>query len=99
MQAQSREISYGLFGSPFGLDPRHDNDFDNIRLISIPPTQEEMMTQTPPYFPENIPEARQHLPKNSMERLLDVQFRLLREELPAPLRHAVQCFILHSRKR
>ncbi|KIM21900.1 hypothetical protein M408DRAFT_29151 [Serendipita vermifera MAFF 305830] len=97
-QAQSHEISYGHFGSPFGLDPRHDNDFDNIRLISIPPTQEEMMSQTPPYLPENIPEARHHFPKNSMERLLDVQFRLLREELLAPLRHAVQSIIGELRR-
>jgi hypothetical protein len=61
--------------------PRHDNDFNDIQDIRIAPTQEELITQIKPYLPANFFEAPHHLPADSMERLLDIQFRLLREEL------------------
>jgi hypothetical protein len=63
------------------IGPRHDNDFENIRSIEIPPTQDEMLSAVAPFLPENIPGGAHHLPDGSMERLLDIQFRLLREEL------------------
>jgi hypothetical protein len=33
------------------------------------------------YLPVNIPDGPHHLPADSMERLLDIQFRLFREEM------------------
>ncbi|RXW21902.1 hypothetical protein EST38_g3950 [Candolleomyces aberdarensis] len=70
--------------------PRHDNDFDDIQDIRIAPTHEELVNNIKPYLPANFFEAPHHLPSDSMERLLDIQFRLLREELTAPLRTSLQ---------
>lgn len=61
--------------------PRHDNDFEDISDISIPPTYSEICSSVDPFLPANIPGAPHHLPSNSMSRLVDIQFRLLREEL------------------
>ncbi|CAG7854327.1 NFX1-type zinc finger-containing protein 1 [Serendipita indica DSM 11827] len=69
---------------------RHDNDLENIRDISIPPTEQEMLCRIAPFLPANIPSGPHYLDDNSMERLLDIQFRLLREELLAALRVVLQ---------
>ena len=61
--------------------PRHDNDHEDIRDISIVPTHDELMCPDDPYLPANFPLAPHHLPADSMERIIDTQFRLLREEL------------------
>lgn len=61
--------------------PRHDNDFVSIGDIRLAPTQEELLSMDPSYLPINAAEAPHHLPEDSMERHLDIQFRLLREEL------------------
>lgn len=61
--------------------PRHDNDGVEISTIQIIPTHAEMLCPVPPYVPVTLPDAPHHCRKDSMERLLDVQFRLLREEL------------------
>lgn len=60
---------------------RHDNDFSNVLQIRICPTSDELMCPVPPYLPVTVPGAPHHLPAGSMERHLDVQFRLLREDL------------------
>ncbi|KAF8588736.1 hypothetical protein K439DRAFT_1651802 [Ramaria rubella] len=73
--------------------PRHNNDFADIRQIRIAPTHEEVTCSHQPYLPANIPNAPHHLPAGSMERLLDIQFRLLREELIAPLRTGIQLIL------
>ncbi|KZV95021.1 P-loop containing nucleoside triphosphate hydrolase protein [Exidia glandulosa HHB12029] len=70
--------------------PRHDNDFKDIANIRVAPTHQELVCRIPPFLPANIPQAPHPHPAESMERLLDIQFRLLREELTAPLRTAVQ---------
>lgn len=75
------EIRYEPAGSLREEGPRHDNDFEDIRSISIPPTESEMLCPISPFLPANIPGAPHHLQVDSMERLLDIQFRLLREEL------------------
>jgi hypothetical protein len=70
-----------------GGAPRHDNDFTDIRDIRIAPTHEELLCPLPPYLPVFLPTAPHHLPVNSMQRHLDIQFRLLREEMmyvPSP---------------
>ena len=61
--------------------PRHDNDFANIVQIRICPTSDELMCPVSPYLPVTVPGAPHHLPAGSMERHLDAQFRLLREDL------------------
>lgn len=60
---------------------RHDNDFANIVEIRICPTNDELMCPVPPHLPVTVPGAPHHLPAGSMERHLDIQFRLLREDL------------------
>jgi hypothetical protein len=61
--------------------PRHDNDFVDIQDIRVAPTHDELVCHSPPFLPANIYGAPHPLPLESMERLLDIQFRLLREEL------------------
>jgi hypothetical protein len=75
------EIHYDPAGELREGGPRHDNDFVDITTISIPPTEGEMMCNILPFLPANIPGAPHHLESDSMERLLDIQYRLLREEL------------------
>ncbi|KAH9052543.1 hypothetical protein EDB87DRAFT_1570453 [Lactarius vividus] len=72
-----------------GGEPRHDNDFTDIRDIRIAPTNEELLCPLPPYLPVFLPSVPHHLPENSMERHLDIQFRLLREELISSIRQSV----------
>jgi hypothetical protein len=61
--------------------PRHDNDKEHISDIRIAPTHEELTIRIPPFLPANMFAAPHPAPADSMERLLDIQFRLLREEL------------------
>lgn len=61
--------------------PRHDNDFVNIADIQIAPTHGELTSPLQPFLPANMYGAPHPLPTESMEQLLDIQFRLLREEL------------------
>ena len=60
---------------------RHDNDFASIAQIRICPTSDELMCPIAPYLPVIVPGAPHHLAAGSMERHLDAQFRLLREDL------------------
>jgi hypothetical protein len=61
--------------------PRHDNDFEAIEMIRIAPTHSELFSPVAPYMPVFSPDAPHHLQAGSMDRHLDIQFRLLREEL------------------
>jgi len=70
--------------------PRHDNDDANILQISVEPSQAELVCIHEPYLPANVPAAPHHLRTDSMERLLDIQFRLLREELLLVILHSLQ---------
>ena len=60
---------------------RHDNDSTDIQDIRIAPTHEELLCPIAPYLPVFLPMAPHHLPENSIQRHLDIQFRLLREEM------------------
>ncbi|KAI0332312.1 P-loop containing nucleoside triphosphate hydrolase protein [Cubamyces sp. BRFM 1775] len=73
--------------------PRHDNDFVNIGDIQIPPTHRELTSALQPFLPANLYGAPHPLPAESMEQLLDIQFRLLREELTASLRASAQAIL------
>ncbi|OJA18637.1 hypothetical protein AZE42_01786, partial [Rhizopogon vesiculosus] len=84
------ESSYEGPGALHEGGPRHDNDFEDISDIRIAPTHGELMSRIPPFLPVNFFGAPHPAPLGSIQRLLDIQFRLLREELTAPLRKAVQ---------
>jgi hypothetical protein len=55
------------------------------RRIEILPTMDEILSFATPYLPPNLPGAPHHLPAESPERLLDIQFRLLRHDLTAEI--------------
>ena len=61
--------------------PRHDNDLVSIEEIKIAPTHSELLSEHDPYLPYNFHGAEHHEEAESMSRLLDIQFRLMREEL------------------
>ncbi|KAJ1302896.1 hypothetical protein OPQ81_003195 [Rhizoctonia solani] len=61
--------------------PRHDNDHLLIENIRIAPTHQELMCEIAPYLPPNFPGAPHFFEETTTQRLLDIQFRLLREEL------------------
>ena len=78
------EALWGNYNGPGPLcpgGPRHDNDSANIAEVRVAPTQQELLCPLTSYLPPFLPEAPHHLELNSMERHLDIQFRLLREEL------------------
>ena len=58
--------------------PRHDNDHASISDVNVAPTRGEALSLEPPYLPRNAPSAPHHL--TGAGRLLDVHFRLLRED-------------------
>ncbi|TFK44429.1 hypothetical protein BDQ12DRAFT_672980 [Crucibulum laeve] len=95
-------ITYDGPGALRSQGPRHDNDFVDIEDIRIAPTHQELVSRIAPFLPANLYSAPHPLPPESMERLLDIQVRLLREELTAPLRTSIQLvrddLLNHSKK-
>lgn len=83
-------MSYQGPGELRSEGPRHDNDAISITDIRIAPTHEELVCPIPPFLPCNLYNAPHPCGPSSIDRILDIQFRLLREELTAPLRTAVQ---------
>ncbi|CAG8665908.1 19931_t:CDS:10, partial [Gigaspora rosea] len=72
---------------------RHNNDFKEISRIKIIPTKEEVLCDRYPFLPTtNIDDSMHYLPKGA-ERLLDSQFRLLREDMLCPIRIVIENFI------
>ena len=61
--------------------PRHDNDFVDIAQIRIAPTHQELVSPISNFLPANIYGSPNPHPIGSMQRHLDIQYRLLREEL------------------
>lgn len=70
--------------------PRHDNDHACYRDISVLPTEQETMCNVNPYLPPGLQGSR-HV-SHHVERYLDIQFRLLREELLQDVRCSVRTF-------
>ncbi|CUA67624.1 hypothetical protein RSOLAG22IIIB_13485 [Rhizoctonia solani] len=60
--------------------PRHDNDHTEIDMIQVIPTSDELLCEADPYLPGNFFEAPHYHDPRSIERLLDIQYRLYREE-------------------
>ena len=75
------QVGFDGPGAHCSKGPRHDNDAAEIQSIRIAPTYQELICKSEPFLPANFYDAPHHLPQESMERLLDIQFRLLREEL------------------
>ncbi|RGB42061.1 AAA domain-containing protein [Rhizophagus diaphanus] len=69
----------------------HDNDFENISKISIIPTEEEILCDQAPYLPSLFDER--HTLLNGAAKLLDRQFRLLREDMLNPIRGGISNFL------
>ncbi|EUC58484.1 NFX1-type zinc finger protein, partial [Rhizoctonia solani AG-3 Rhs1AP] len=78
--------------------PRHDNDHTEIEMIQVIPTRDELLCEADPYLPGNFYEAPHYHDPGSVERLLDIQYRLLREEFTSPLRLAVQNVVADLKK-
>ncbi|KAH8835068.1 hypothetical protein DL96DRAFT_1808988 [Flagelloscypha sp. PMI_526] len=70
--------------------PRHDNDFEKLADVRIAPTHEELTSPLDPYLPVFVPGAPHHLAPGSMEKHIDIQGRLLREEMLSEIRKAVR---------
>ncbi|KAI5476602.1 hypothetical protein MNV49_007489 [Pseudohyphozyma bogoriensis] len=87
-------LSYDPPGALREQGPRHDNDFASIRDIKVLPTHQELTCSTPSFLPANIPSSPHHLPPGSMERHVDILFRLFREDSVRPIRTAVQSLIM-----
>ena len=73
--------SYDPPGELRAEGPRHDNDFVEIYDIRVAPTHQELKCRLQPFLPASLFDAPHPAPADSMQRLLDIQYRLLREEL------------------
>ncbi|GBB88735.1 hypothetical protein RclHR1_15310002 [Rhizophagus clarus] len=79
------EKTYDPPGKLSKYGKRHNNDFAEISKISIIPTKEEILCERPPFLPSSLRYSLHFLP-DGPARLLDTQFRLLREDLLNPIR-------------
>ncbi|RXK38430.1 hypothetical protein M231_04339 [Tremella mesenterica] len=77
-------------GALCSTGPRHDNDHISIADIQIPPTTAELLSEEEAYLPANLPGAHHHLPEDCIEKILDIQFRLLRADATTSLRTGVK---------
>jgi hypothetical protein len=67
---------------------RHDNDHENYRDVRLVPTQEEISCETPPWLP--LFSQENAVIENLEMRLLDTNFRLLREDAVASIRSNIE---------
>lgn len=74
--------------------PRHDNDYEDIRRISILPTQQEIESPRGEYLP-TTDSSLFHIP--GIRGRLDREFRLLREDTVGQLRDAVRAQLYQMR--
>lgn len=81
------ELSQDLPGHLSISGARHDNDHTSITNIQILPTGQEIVSERQEYLPL-IDSTQNHL--TGLPRLLDRQFRLLREDTVGPLRDAIR---------
>jgi Zinc finger C-x8-C-x5-C-x3-H type (and similar) len=88
---QQHEFLVDLPGELSNSVPRHDNDSARIAKISILPTRDEVLSLRDPYLPINDIAAPHFL--DGASRLLDINFRLLREDMIGPLRNAVNLIL------
>jgi hypothetical protein len=72
------------------LGPRHDNDYALIEDIRILPTLSEIYSQRKDFLPRRDDRSSSSHHQEGILRLLDSQFRLLREDTSGLLRDAVR---------
>jgi flagellar biosynthesis GTPase FlhF len=74
---------------------RHSNDFTDIRQISVVPTMDEILCKNAPPLPYAATKMQvaPHWLAQGTERLIDIQFRLLREDLLASYRVGIKTFL------
>lgn len=70
--------------------PRHGNDHADYRSILVIPTEDEVLSDVLPYVPR--PNGSLHV-AHPVDRYLDIQFRLLREDMLACVRRGVKGFV------
>lgn len=90
------EILQHFFEPPGDLreaGPCHSNDHARIQDITNIPPHDELLSPHPPFVPANHPQAPHHLPAATIENRLDTLYRLLREDIMAPLRLSVRCLL------
>ncbi|CAJ0905633.1 4526_t:CDS:10 [Entrophospora sp. SA101] len=87
--------NYDPPGNLSELGPRHDNDFEDFTKILIAPTKDEILCVREPFIPTfNIPGSLElYWTQNNAERLLDSQFRLLREDMLHPIKNGIIQFL------
>lgn len=68
--------------------PRHDNDHADISKIKILPTSEEISSHRNEFLPQRSLDYPHH--REGISRVLDFQFRLLREDTSGQIREAVR---------
>ncbi|KAF3289333.1 hypothetical protein TWF970_003113 [Orbilia oligospora] len=78
------------------LGPRHDNDHELISDISILPTVTEILSRRPEFLPTKraYEETSRHH-QTGIQRLVDIQFRLLREDTSGQVRNATRFILKH----
>ena len=79
-------VAWGSDAIPPG--GRHNNDFQNYRNVDVVPTVEEMTCTTPSWLPL-ANNSNAHI-ENPSQRVLDNNFRLLREDAIASMRESLQ---------
>ncbi|CAB5216785.1 unnamed protein product [Rhizophagus irregularis] len=84
--------SFDLPGELSKVGVRHDNDYVKIRNISLLPTRGEILCNRQPFLPSPVFGTPHFLPYGAA-RLLDTQFRLLREDMLNPIRGGISNFI------
>ncbi|RKO99765.1 hypothetical protein CXG81DRAFT_20201 [Caulochytrium protostelioides] len=95
----SKPVSYDFYMELPGhlslLGPRHSNDHADIRDIAVAPTLDEIMCPRPAYLPQ-----LDHLAwyVEGMEGMYDRQFRLMRENVFAPVKNILLHVLLGGPK-
>jgi hypothetical protein len=98
LKAECRDESSHTDNS--GPGGRHDNDFAQIRKISILPTPDELAS-TNPYLPRAIDMENSSKLPEGFANYIDGQFRLLREDMLRDLREEIKSALnpkMRSRK-
>ncbi|KAK6518253.1 hypothetical protein TWF506_005413 [Arthrobotrys conoides] len=93
---QEEEEAVDLPGELSLLGPRHDNDHELISNISILPTVAEILSDRPEFLPtKRAYEETSHHHQAGIQRLVDIQFRLLREDTSGQVRNATRFLLKH----
>ena len=94
--ASSHLLPYFWPGDLNESGARHSNDFVDIAQVRIIPTLDELLSEVPPCLPQNRADAPHHHPPESIQRLVDVHFRLFRHDCIANLAEVVRHIAAHK---